>query len=207
MIWRSFWRLCAALIALLALSTPAFAGGWAVVTLDALPSEIQAGQAISLGFMVRQHGVTPVDTTKWGGDEMLPILMAKNTATGETLERNAHKDGPVGHYVVDVIFPASGSWDIEIIPPPFEGTKLGAFTVAAATVKSSANEATAGVQTQPAAVPALSDRPTRVWWITGLALVIALALTALVQRESLARLLAGRDRSPKEPQPVHGRVS
>src|SRR5687768_17273007 len=135
MVRRSFWRLCAALIALLALATPALAGGWAVVTLDALPSEIQAGQAISLGFMVRQHGVTPVDTGEWGGG--LPNLFARNSATGETLQVEARKDGAVGHYVLDVTFPASGSWDIEIIPPPFEGTKLGAFTVAAATTKSS----------------------------------------------------------------------
>jgi hypothetical protein len=205
MVRRSFWRLCAALIALLALVTPALAGGWAVVTLDALPAEIQAGQAISLGFMVRQHGVTPVDTGEWG--DGLPNLFARNSATGATLQVEARKDGPVGHYVVDVTFPAAGSWDIEIIPPPFEGTKLGAFTVAAATTKSSASEATAGVQTQPAAVPAPTDRPARVWWITALVLAVALALTALVQRESLARLLAGRNRRADEPQPVHGRAS
>lgn len=205
MVRRSFWRLCAALIALLALVTPALAGGWAVVTLDALPPEMRAGQAINLGFMVRQHGVTPVDTSTWG--EGLPNLFARNSATGATLQVAARKDGPVGHYVVNVTFPAAGSWDIEIIPPPFEGTKLGAFTVAAATATSSAGEATAGVQTQPAAVPALTDRPARVWWITALVLVIALALTALVQREALARLLAGRSRRVDEPQPIRGRVS
>lgn len=205
MVRRSFWRLCAALIALLALVTPALAGGWAVVTLDALPSQIQAGQAISLGFMVRQHGVTPFDTTQWG--DGLPNLFARNSETGATLRVEARKDGPVGHYVVDVTFPASGSWDIEIIPPPFEGTKLGAFTVVAATAKSSTSAATARVQTQPAAVPALTDRSSRAWWITALVLVIALALTALVQRESLARLLAGRNGRAEEPQPAHGRVS
>lgn len=206
MVRRTFWRLGAALIALLMLATPAFAGGWAVVTLDALPSEITAGQVLSLGFMVRQHGVTPIDTTAWGGDEMLPILMAKNTATGETFERNARKDGPIGHYVVDVIFPAAGSWDVEIIPPPFEGTKLGAFSVLAAATRSSTSAATADVQAQPAALPALTDRSASVWWITAFVLALALALTAFVQRESLARLLA-RNRSGKEPQPAHSRAS
>lgn len=200
MVRRSFWRFCAALISLLALATPALAGGWAVVTLDALPSEITSGQALSLGFMVRQHGVTPVDTTAWGG-ETLPILMAKHAVTGETLQRNARKDGPVGHYVVDVTFPAAGSWDIEIIPPPFEGTKLGSFTVLAATTKSSTSQATADMQAQPAAASALTDRPASVWWITALVLAVALALTAFVQRE------AGRSRSGKEPQPAHSRVS
>ena len=204
MVRRSFWRLGAALIALLALATPAFAGGWAVVTLDALPSEMEAGQALSLGFMVRQHGVTPVDTSEWGGAGP-PILMAKNSATGETLERNARKDGPVGHYVVDVTFPAAGSWDVEIIPPPFEGTKLGAFNVLAATAKSSTSQATAGVQAQPAALPALADRAS-VWWLTAFVLALALALTAFVQREPLMRLLA-RNRSGKEPQPAHSRAS
>jgi len=37
-------------------SAPALAGGWAVVTLDTLPAAPRAGQTLSLGFMVRQHG-------------------------------------------------------------------------------------------------------------------------------------------------------
>lgn len=204
MVRRSFWRVCASLIALLALSTPALAGGWAVVTLDSLPSDIQAGQAISLGFMVRQHGITPIDINAWEGN--LPILSARNTATNQTIQVNARKEGPVGHFVVDVMFPEAGSWDIEITPPPFEGTRLGAFTVVAATAKSSASQATAGVQPQPAGLSASTERLPRVWWITALVLAVALALTVLVQREALARL-AGRSRPVDEPQPVHSRAS
>ncbi|HEX6288561.1 MAG TPA: hypothetical protein VFZ66_05185 [Herpetosiphonaceae bacterium] len=212
MLRRSVWQWLL-VAAMLALTTPALAGGWAVVTLDSLPSDMQAGKALSLGFMVRQHGVTPIDTNPFGTEALQPLLMARNTTTGETLEATARKEGPVGHFVVDVTFPSAGSWEIEIIPPPFEGTKLGTFVVAAAS--KSANTAQQGseaVAPQSSAVSTgiLSDRSLRVWGISALVIIAALALTAFVQRESLTRRLgsryAGYARSPDETAGTHSRV-
>ncbi len=87
---------------------PALAGSWAVVTLDSVPQAVHAGQQLSLGFMVWQHGVTPIDTA-FGGPPMMPLLTARNAATGETLRAEARKEGPLGHFVVDFTAPAAGS--------------------------------------------------------------------------------------------------
>ena len=39
-------------------------GGWAVVTVDDLPEYLVAGKPVTLSFVVRQHGVTPLDGLK-----------------------------------------------------------------------------------------------------------------------------------------------
>lgn len=128
---RTKWSALLALVTLLALVAPAWAGGWAVVTLDALPSDLRVGQSVSLGFMVRQHGDKPVDVHTWG--DGMPMFTATSTDTGETLRIEARKEGELGHYVVDVAFPGAGTWDVEIKPGWFAPTKLGTFTVLPAT--------------------------------------------------------------------------
>ncbi len=115
-----------ALVALLTMALPplaALAGGWANVTLDALPAEPRAGQALSLGFMVRQHGITPTNSVQ-------PYLSAHNKETGQTVRFTARQEGPVGHFVADVTFPAAGAWEWEASPAPFPTpTKFGTLTV------------------------------------------------------------------------------
>jgi hypothetical protein len=83
----------------------ASAGGWAVTTLDPLPS-IAPGKPATIGFTIRQHGVTPVDLTgvalvvslSGGGEERFP----------------ARLDGTTGHYVADVQVPAGDhQWRVE----------------------------------------------------------------------------------------------
>jgi mono/diheme cytochrome c family protein len=91
----------------------ALAGGWAMVTLDSVPAQPRAGETITLGFMVRQHGVTPVS------DPLSPYLSAQNCDTGDSLRVDAHQEGRVGHYVVTVVFPSAGTWDWKIAPDPF----------------------------------------------------------------------------------------
>ena len=50
-----------ALVALIIVPLVAFRfGGWAVITVDMLPTHLVAGTPTSLGFTVRQHGVTPL---------------------------------------------------------------------------------------------------------------------------------------------------
>ena len=44
----------------LGLSAWAF-GGWAVITVDDFPETVTVTQPTTLSFMVRQHGVTPLD--------------------------------------------------------------------------------------------------------------------------------------------------
>jgi mono/diheme cytochrome c family protein len=102
----------------------ALAGGWATVTLDSLPVEPRAGETLRLGFTIRQHGVTP--TNRLGSLPLTPYLTARNQDTGERLRADAHQDGAVGHFVVEVTFPSAGTWSWKITPAPF-GDVQGEF--------------------------------------------------------------------------------
>src|SRR5688572_22466504 len=50
-----------ALLLALILTIPVFSGGWAVITLDELPTDVVAGEPLTIGFTVRQHGIRPMD--------------------------------------------------------------------------------------------------------------------------------------------------
>ncbi|HWQ15767.1 MAG TPA: hypothetical protein VNL77_23400 [Roseiflexaceae bacterium] len=159
-----------ALAALLALVAPVSAGGWAVVTLDELPAEVRAGQTVTLGFMVRQHGQTPIDVHTFEG--RYPVLSATNLETRETISFEARKEGPEGHYVVDVTFPAAGGWAWRIAPEPFGPTDLGTLTVLPAVPAPAAPA--------PAAVPALTPALAAALQIAGAVLLAAALVTALL---------------------------
>jgi hypothetical protein len=88
--------LCAAMIPL-AVS----AGGWAVVTLDAMPTVV-AGQETTIGFTLRQHG-----NTLLAGMES--EIVFQNRDTGERRTFPAPDAGPQGHYAARVTLPA-GTW-------------------------------------------------------------------------------------------------
>jgi hypothetical protein len=185
-------------LALVALTAPVYAGGWAVVTLDSLPAEPRAGQTLHLGFMVRQHGVTPIDSPYGAGEPMKPSLVATNKGNRETLRATARKDGPVGHFVVDITFPAAGTWEWQIIPEPFAGTKLGQITVLPAAVAPGTASEKALAPAAPAAVseksvgPAVS--PIALRWIGVFLLVTAaaLALSSRLGVVTLRRALGSR---------------
>jgi hypothetical protein len=89
-----------------AASDPADAGGWAVTTLDPLAPPV-AGEQVDVGFTIRQHGVRPVAV-----DDVSIVV----TDTGGAQESfPARPDGPVGHYIATVTFPADGPvrWRVE----------------------------------------------------------------------------------------------
>jgi cytochrome c2 len=96
--------LVAAVLAVV-LASPAFAGGWAVVTLDRLPQGVRAGEAVTVGFTVRQHGLTPVSDLV-----PPPSIDATNPATGETVRSVAEADGGAGHYTARLVLPSGGEW-------------------------------------------------------------------------------------------------
>jgi hypothetical protein len=171
-----------ALILALALAAPASAGGWTAVTLDSLPTSITPGQNLSLGFMVRQHGVTPISNVS-------PTLKARNTATGETFSAVARQEGAVGHFVVDVTFPSVGSWQWSVTPAPFPEVELGGVNVLAAGAAAPQQAAQGAPQTERRGLSLdtlASARPT-LRWIGALVLLVALGLGAWSQRAALVR--------------------
>src|SRR5215208_4921510 len=95
-----------ALLMVLVFVSPAFAGGWAVITLDELPMDVVAGQPLQIGFTVRQHGVTRLD----GLD---PTILAR-LPFEEQLTVHAKPEGEQGHYTATLTFPKEGNWEWSI---------------------------------------------------------------------------------------------
>lgn len=81
------------------------AGGWAIVTVDALPDYVEAGKPVTLTYMVRQHGVTPVGEL----DGRVEATFGRLTARGTVAPGDR-----VGHYRASITLPSAGQWSIRI---------------------------------------------------------------------------------------------
>jgi hypothetical protein len=177
---------CAAVVvACVAAATPAGAGGWAVTTLDALPSHPVAGVPTEVGYTVRQHGVTPVAL------EGTAIVVEGRGAGSQHFDGRA--EGPVGHYVATVTFPAVGALRWHVEQGWFAPQDLGTIDVAAGTgvpatlspVASTAVSPTASSPVAPGGDDARWPSPVR-WALlaaSGLALVAFGAATASWRRQ------------------------
>lgn len=96
-----------AVVLLLTTVLIANAGGWAVITIDELPAQITAGQALSIGFTVRQHGQTLRSDLK-------PIVRFERSAAQEAFEVTAQRQGGEGHYVAEIKFLSAGQWEWQV---------------------------------------------------------------------------------------------
>jgi|SRR5688572_1138338 len=81
------------------------AGGWAVFTVDELPSYAEAGKPVALTYIVRQHGVEPVDELRGSIEAISARLIVKGTV------RSA---GRAGRYAASLTLPSVGEWSITI---------------------------------------------------------------------------------------------
>jgi len=116
----------------------------AVTKLDALPSGgLHAGQMIPVGFMILMDGVEPYKA------DVAEIVI--RNGTGKVLSYPATPQGPAGHYVANVYFPAAGTYTWQAT----QGTYFAPFDLGTVTVlgpvTSTAAEAT------PASAPATND--------------------------------------------------
>ncbi|HET7089061.1 MAG TPA: c-type cytochrome [Anaerolineae bacterium] len=157
MLRLSILKLLLVIIVVLAIAAPARAGGWAVVTLDQLPAQVVAGEPLTIGFMVRQHGRTPVDG-------LTPRVTATRAGINESFTVTAKPQGDIGHYAAALAFPGTGTWNWTIDAFGF-AQPMPPLTVVAAASSSSAG---AG-----ASSPLVSMR-TRSRWALALVAVAAL---------------------------------
>ena len=81
------------------------AGGWAVITVDQLPDYAEAGKPLALTYVVRQHGVEPLDELRGSIEATSGRLTAKGTV---------HPTGRAGRYVTSLALPSAGDWSITI---------------------------------------------------------------------------------------------
>ncbi len=114
-----------AAVGLVALSGPALAGGFAVTTLDQLPTTLRANESFPLGYTIRQHGVTPLPN-------VATRIVAQHPATGESIGFVGRPAGEPGHYVAEVRFPAEGVWLWQVEQGPFAPQQLGSVSVVGA---------------------------------------------------------------------------
>lgn len=95
-----------ALLLVFAFAVPVLAGGWAVISLDELPTGVVAGKPHTIGFTVLQHGKTPMSG-------LYPIITAR-LSNDEVLTFSAEPEGKPGHYTATLIFPKDGNWEWSI---------------------------------------------------------------------------------------------
>lgn len=92
----------------LMLAVPAAqAGGWAVITLDQLPTQVVARQPVTVGFMIYQHGHTPMEG-------LAPQITAVHNDSKESFVLTTEPQGQIGHYVARLTFPQPGAWQWSI---------------------------------------------------------------------------------------------
>jgi mono/diheme cytochrome c family protein len=103
MVARRLLIVVAAVVLAALTALPTLAGGWAVVTLDHLPARVIAGEPVTIGFMVRQHGRHPTDG-------LHPRITATHVESGEAVHTTAVAEGATGHYVATLAFPNEGEW-------------------------------------------------------------------------------------------------
>jgi hypothetical protein len=151
------------------------AGGWVVISLDNAPGPIQAGDTAHIGFMVRQHGKTPINNVS-------PTLTATNQETGETITVSATQAGKVGHFEATVTLTEAGQWDWSISAPPFpQQQQFAPLTVipAETTVASSAS------------ITLTDNWRTAMRWGGGSLLALAILLALVGERRRRDAIAAG----------------
>jgi hypothetical protein len=95
----------AVLVAALAVSSAASAGGWATVSLESLPVGVSSGETWDAQITILRHGVTPTDGAA-------PSVTVRKGSDTETFK--AEPTGKTGRYEAPVVFPEAGQWMLEI---------------------------------------------------------------------------------------------
>ena len=161
-----------ALLLALVFAFPAFGGGWAVITLDELPAGVVAGEPLTIGFTVLQHGRTPMS----GLDPTITANLYKE----QEFVVQAEPDGEPGHYTAALTFPKEGEWRWSIQAFTMD-QPMPVLSVAAPSVVSP---------------PVTESKPVTIPWlmiVRGLAFGIALVGLAVAfrRRSRLAAALTG----------------
>lgn len=132
------------LLTLGALAGSALGKEGAVSKLDALPpGGLHAGQMIPVGFTILMDGVEPYKAD-------IAEVVVRN-GTGKVLSYPASPQGPAGHYVANVYFPAAGTYTWQIT----QGTYFAPYDLGSVAVLGPATPS----ETQPAPTntPATND--------------------------------------------------
>ena len=92
-------------IILVVLGAAIHAGGWAIATVRDVPEFAVAGTPLTLTFMVRAHGMTPVD-------DLMPAVVA--TSGRDSVKTTAVATKKTGEYTATLTLPRAGKWTVEL---------------------------------------------------------------------------------------------
>lgn len=172
MITRIRRSLTVALLLSLIFVVPAYAGGWAVITLDELPSNVVAGEPLKIGFTVLQHGKTPMSG-------LTPTITANLDKEAEFVV-SAEPEGESGHYTATLNFPTEGEWQWSIQAFAMD-QPMPTLSVASALDTAASAPIAQAAPTSPAISPMM--------WMSVFALAVGL-IGALIAFRSRNRLVA-----------------
>lgn len=99
-----------ALPALVAATAGAYAfGGWAVVTIDDLPTQLTVGKPTTFTFVIRQHGISLMNDVK-------PTIEARTGSMigGSTINVAATRTTADGQYAASLTVPKAGEWRVTV---------------------------------------------------------------------------------------------
>ncbi|MBI5351933.1 MAG: hypothetical protein HZB50_04780 [Chloroflexi bacterium] len=101
---RTTYVIGLAILLAVVFTSTVLAGGWAVITLDELPGDVEANQPLEIGFMIRQHGATPLSGQS-------PVVRAHLVDSTKSVSVVASEKGEKGHYAATLTLPQSGKWE------------------------------------------------------------------------------------------------
>jgi hypothetical protein len=114
------------MVASIAMTMAALAGGSATVALTSPPADPTAGAATTIDLTVLQHGVTPVSWPRI-------TVVATDSATGATVRAEARPTpGATGRYSATLTFPTDGSWLLSYESPDLVMQGTATLDIAAA---------------------------------------------------------------------------
>ena len=164
MFTRIRFALVFALLAILVTTLTVSAGGWAVITLDELPTGVVAGEPLSIGFTVRQHGITLMN----GLDPTITATLPE----GDRFVVNAEQDDKPGHYTATLTFPKEGNWEWSVQAFTMDQPMPVLNVTASANLPTS--QPVSKVEAQPASMELLPVLRVLVFGIALVGLVLAL---------------------------------
>ena len=170
---------------------PVAAGGWAVLTLEEMPTEVVAERPLTVRFALRQHGqhlLAGVDTT----------VTAVHIETGEQVRVEAVDAEEEGYYEATLTFPAAGTWAWTV--HSFGEFKMPPLTVVAAPGVSSESRTAVSWPLWGGAVALVAAlglgvgyrRSRRRWQLAGAGLALLLAAGTLWWQWQGPRLLTAQ---------------
>ncbi|MFB9891159.1 hypothetical protein [Planobispora takensis] len=118
---RRILLILAIVVPVLALGTPAQAGGWAITLMDPVPG-VRPDTTYTVGFWLLQHGTHP-----YYGDDLGEVAL-EFTSEKKTVRFTGTELAEPAHYAAAISLPA-GTWQVKAIQGWFAPHEVGTLTV------------------------------------------------------------------------------